>query len=135
MLKKMITAFLVTTVVIFTPIFLFVACSITSSESDVGTNSTKVTEEKKEDFVIEGEIETTSEYDSPAFKGLIKNNTNREMEYVQIEITLYDAENNQIGSALDNTSNLKAGSGWKFTAISLDNAKEFDHYEYEITGW
>ena len=132
MLKKIITAFLVTTVVILTPIFLFVACSISSSEGNSNTNSI---EEKKEKFVVEGEIEETSEYDSPTFKGLIRNNTNKEMEYVQIEITLYDAENNQIGSALDNTNNLKAGGGWKFTAISLDNAKEFDHYEYEITGW
>lgn len=49
--------------------------------------------------------------------GTIKNNTNKQYRYVQVDINLYDDAGNQIGATMDNTSNLEPGGTWKFKAI------------------
>lgn len=59
--------------------------------------------------------------------GKIKNNTDKEYSYVQVEISLYDGEGNQVGSTLDNVNNLAAGGTWKFKAIIIeDSATKFE---------
>ncbi|MFF2093930.1 FxLYD domain-containing protein [Paenibacillus sp. NPDC058174] len=66
--------------------------------------------------------------------GTVKNNTKKEYSYVQIQINLYDADGNQVGSALDNTNNLEAGGTWKFKAIALGD--DIDSYKIkDVTGW
>ncbi len=57
-----------------------------------------------------------SPYGGDAVCGTVVNNTNRTMSYAQVEINLYDTDNNQIGSALANINNLASGSKWKFKA-------------------
>lgn len=106
----------------------------TSGES--GTGESKQEEKKVEDLTLEGEMETSVEYDMPKFNGTIKNNTDHDMEYVEINIILYDKDDAQIGTALANTNNLKAGGSWKFEAVGIDpNCAEYDHYEYELSGF
>lgn len=65
--------------------------------------------------------------------GTVKNNTNKEYTYVQIEVNLYDESGNLISSTLDNINNLEANGTWKFKAMALD---EFATYKIkEVTGW
>lgn len=89
--------------------------------------------ETKEDFTLEGE--TTGYYDGFAFyiEGSIKNNTDQDKSYVQVTFILYDAEGNQIGSAMDNINNLKAGGTWKFKAMGMEDAASYELAE--ITGF
>ena len=49
--------------------------------------------------------------------GTLTNNTDKEKSYIQIEYVLYDADGNQVGTALANTNHLKAGGSWKFEAL------------------
>lgn len=66
--------------------------------------------------------------------GTIKNNTNRQYKYVQVEINLYDSSDAQVGSTLANTNNLEPGGKWKFKAAILeDNTARFKIKD--ITGW
>ena len=131
---------LIFVVVAFLGLALLGACSGDSTE-DTGSGSATEqkqeanNEQKKSKLTVEGDIETTIEYDTPKLSGIVKNNTDSEMGYVEIQFTLYDENDVQIGTALDNTNNLKAGGSWKFEAISLDNISEFDHYEYEVSGF
>lgn len=78
--------------------------------------------EQKEDFTLEGE--TQGAYDeygmSYSITGSIKNNTDHDASYVQVTFNLYDAQGNQIGTALDNINNLEAGGIWKFEALGLE---------------
>ena len=66
--------------------------------------------------------------------GTIKNNSGMEKGYIEVTFTLYDADGNNIGTALANTNNLKDGGTWKFEAIVLeDNVASFELNE--ITGY
>ena len=113
------------------------ACSSSSDDgdSDADTTENEVQEavETKEDFTLEGE--TTGYYDGFAFyiEGTIKNNTDQDKSYVQVTFILYDAEGNQIGSAMDNINNLKAGGTWKFKAMGMEEAASYELGE--ITGF
>ena len=58
--------------------------------------------------------------------GTVKNNSNKQYRYVQVEINLYDKSGAQVGSTMSNVNNLEAHGTWKFKAIILeDNAKKF----------
>ena len=66
--------------------------------------------------------------------GIVKNNTDKDYEYVQISFTLYDVDGNVVDTAFTNVNNLKAGSTWKFEAMLFEEnvaSWELD----EITGW
>ena len=130
MFKKKLATLLIAATVAITP-FALTGCG-SSGESGEGT---KQEEKKTEDLTLVGEIEESVEYESPTFRGEIKNNTDRKFSYVEINIILYDKDNAQVGTAWTNTSSLKAGGTWKFEAASFDaNAADYDHYEYEIMG-
>lgn len=65
--------------------------------------------------------------------GTIKNNTNKNYTYVQVEINLYDAQGNLINSTLDNINNLEPNGTWKFKAMTTN---EFTTYKIkDVTGW
>lgn len=61
--------------------------------------------------------------------GTLTNNTDDEMGYIQVEYNLYDADGAQVGTALANTSNLKAGGTWKFEALGTASPDEVASYE------
>lgn len=71
------------------------------------------------DFSLQGEVTVTSDSFSTYYEGIIVNNRNRDYAYVQVTFTLYDADGNQLGTALDNINDLKANGTWKFKAAAL----------------
>lgn len=95
--------------------------------------------EGTEDLSIVGEVEFIREKYSTYFTGIVKNNTDDDMRYAQIEFSLYDKDGNLLGSAWDNISNLKAGGTWKFKAssyLSSELEKTIDTWELvEIEGY
>jgi hypothetical protein len=67
--------------------------------------------------------------------GKIRNNSNKDYGYVQVQINLYDAEGTLVDSTLDNVNNLRAGETWAFEAIIISPEK-VDSYRIEaITGF
>lgn len=106
------------------------------SSSKTDDKQTVAKEEKKEDFTIEGK--TKGAYDSLKMgyyiEGTIKNNTDKEKSYVQVTFNLFDKDGNQLGTALANINDLKAGGTWKFKAMGME--KDIAKYELsEITGY
>lgn len=61
--------------------------------------------------------------------GTFTNLTNKQITYVQVTYTLYDADGAQIGTALANTNNLDANGTWKFEAVSTVQPSEVDSYK------
>ncbi|MBR2869846.1 MAG: FxLYD domain-containing protein [Clostridia bacterium] len=57
---------------------------------------------------------------SAEIRGVIKNTSSNDYDYVEIEYTVYDQKGNNIGTALANVNNLGAGETWSFTATLLD---------------
>ncbi len=107
------------------------------SESSSADDSaaTEQTAEEQEPYTISEEAEDRSDY---YFKitGILTNNSDSDKDYIQVEYVLYDADGNQIGTALANTNNLKAGGTWKYEATSFKTPEEVASWERaEVTGF
>ena len=104
--------------------------SSTNTTSNTGENrSVTATQEK---FTVVDHSTSNDGYWTYVV-GTIKNNTNKNYSYVQVEINLYDAEGNLVGSTLDNINNLEANGTWKFKAMATS---EFSTYKVkDVTGW
>ena len=91
-------------------------------------------EEYEEDFIfVEGPEVIFGEFRNDIV-GVVKNNTDKEYDYLQISFTLYDAQGNVIDTAFANVNNIKPGGTWKFEAMFFEEnvaSWELD----EITGW
>lgn len=62
--------------------------------------------------------------------GTVRNNRDKDYSYTQITFNLYDAEGNQIGTAVDNINNFKAGGTWKFKAMALESVDAIAHMNW-----
>lgn len=110
----------------------------TKSEGGSLTGSVEEEPENKNvfgDFELVGKPEASrDEFDYLTIKGSIKNISDDDAEYCQVEFYVYDKDGNALDNAVDNIGGIKAGKTWKFEAMSLD--EEAESWEIkEITGW
>lgn len=106
-----------------------------SSDSSATEQAEQDTEEQEPYTIAEEAEDRSNQYD---FKitGVLTNNTDAEKSYISVEYVLYDADGNQIGTALANTNNLKAGGTWKYEATSFKTPEEVASWERaEVTGF
>ena len=104
-----------------------------NESSNVSTNNSVQNNNAKQEKFTVIEHSTSNDGYWTYIVGTIKNNTNKNYSYVQIEINLYDAEGNLVNSTLDNINNLEANGTWKFKAITTD---DFSTYKIkDVTGW
>lgn len=85
--------------------------------------------EPQEPYTIADEAEDTSNQFTYKITGTLTNNTDKEKSYIQIEYVLYDADGNQVGTALANTNHLKAGGSWKFEALGTVSPDQVASWE------
>ena len=104
----------------------------TTTEMETETKIENNSPEAKYEFVEEPKM-VKKDYGT-YIVGTIKNNSGMEKGYMEVTFTLYDTNGNNIGTALDNTNNLKDGGTWKFEAMVLeDDVASFELNE--ITGY
>ncbi len=109
-----------------------------SSKSDSSSSSTEQAAEKvKQDpYTISDETEDRSNPYGFKITGALTNNTDSKKTYIQVTYVLYDAEGNQVGTALANTNSLKAGGTWKYEAVGTASPDEVASWERdEISGF
>lgn len=136
----------------FTPLLLALALTACGGET---TTTEKPADTSAETQVEETETaeETTKEQSSepyeitdlaidesgytPAVTGILKNTSGKEINYVQIEFAVKDADGNKIGNALANMNNLADGDTWKFNAqsFSTEEGQVIDLEDYEVSGF
>ena len=103
-----------------------------ASDSAKPAEATQQAEEQKEPqepYAIADEAEDTSNQFAYKITGTLTNNTDKEKSYIQIEYVLYDADGNQVGTALANTNHLKAGGSWKFEALGTVSPDQVASWE------
>lgn len=109
------------------------------SSTSAGAAKTEQTEEKKseqEPYTISDETLDTSNPYGVKITGTLVNNTDEDKSYLQIEYNLYDADGAQIGTALANINNLKAGGTWKFEAASMEKPEDVANWErVDVSGF
>ena len=110
-----------------------------NSSTGSGVAKTEQTEEKKQEqepYTISDETLDTSNPYSVKITGTLVNNTDEDKSYLQIEYNLYDADGAQIGTALANINNLKAGGTWKFEAASMEKPEDVANWErVDVSGF
>ena len=93
-------------------------------------------EPKPEPYTVSDEALDGSNPYYAYITGTLTNNTEDEKSYIQVSYNLYDADGAQIGTALANTNNLKAGGTWKFEAIStVEPAKVATWERADVSGF
>lgn len=84
---------------------------------------------------IEG---TEGEYDSFGssihITGQVKNNSDKVLDYAQITFSLYDANGNVVGTAMDNIVNLGGGEIWSFDALGITSGEAESYKMTELSG-
>ncbi len=121
-------------VIIIIAVIATLGCRVQTDHEPSQTGTT----EKKENLVLEdGYSGSLDEYGALYYiEGYVKNNSDKDYEYVQIEFTAYDSEGNTLGSCYDNTSSLEADGRWKFKASCVDETDKIASYKLkEITGY
>lgn len=113
-----------------------VSVESTEAEPEATEEEAAKKEEPQEKYTVtDEELDTSNPY-SAVIRGILTNNTDRDYSYLQVEYILYDADGNQIGSALANVNNLKAGGSWKFEAATLKSPDEIAAFELaDVTGF
>ena len=102
-----------------------------SSSDSAKTEQTQAESKPKaqDPYTISDETPDTSNQFAYKITGTLTNNTDQKKSYIQVEYTLYDADGNQIGTALANTNNLKAGGTWKFEATGTVSPDKVANWE------
>lgn len=111
---------------------------IDNNNSNITEQEENTTVQKKEKFTYEITSQYADDYGFAYYiEGVVKNNKDKDYSYVQIEFVCYDAEGNNLGTAIDNTNNLLGNQTWKFKAMAMFSGTEsVDHCEYhDISGW
>ena len=114
--------------------------------TNVGTTTTaeetkeEPVEEKKDYELTEVKVTEPDMAGSVSVTGILKNNTDKDKGYVQIEFPVYDENGNKLGTAFDNINDLKAGGTWNFKATSLESMThegkvEIKTDEVDVTGF
>lgn len=111
-----------------------------SSETSQEEASEETKQEDKQEEKVAYEITDLKVDESgftPKATGILKNNTDSDKSYIQIEFAVKDADGNKLGTAIANISDLKAGDTWKFEAMSFstDEGQIIDLDDYEVTGF
>ncbi len=110
------------------------AVSSGSSSSDAGSSDAAGTDEQPYTVTDEA-LDSSNEY-AASITGTLTNNSDQDKSYIQVEYRLYDASGAQIGTALANTNNLKAGGSWKFEALCTQAPSEIASWELaEVSGF
>ena len=96
----------------------------------------------EDSFELVGEISGNVEYVSYLgysceLSGILKNKSNYSYSYVSIEFSVYDADGNNLGTALANVNNIGPGETWRFTATLLNypSTKPTSYKLSNITAW
>lgn len=91
--------------------------------------------EPADKYSIDGE-ELTGDAYSCKISGVYTNKAGKDLSYVQVSYNLFDADGNQIGTALANTNNLADSGTWKFEAFGSAAVDEVASYKIgDVTGF
>lgn len=81
-----------------------------------GAPTTAASKPTPEPLEVVGSITFINAESGSRIAGTVKNNSQKQYRYVQVQFNLYDKSGAQVGSSLANVNNLEPGGSWKFEA-------------------
>ena len=107
-------------------------------EADDAQGDDEASKEKApvDDYEFIGDLTTEGDQFAVYIIGTVKNNKGHDLSYAQITFNLYDADGNQLGTALANINNWEKDGTWKFKAMGMNTDNQVKSYKLaEITGF
>ena len=74
------------------------------------------------ELVVDSYVIDSTTYYNVYVQGTAKNISNKNYSYASVEFSDYDADNNNLGTALANINNLASGDTWQFNAMLINTA-------------
>lgn len=135
--NKGIKVFLIIGFIIFASIYGVKATLVDEKEknANIPQENSVVATTKKADLELVGESNAEVTPYMVTISGSVKNNTSKTYRYVQVVVNIYDKDDNLLGTALDNVTNLEAGGTWKFKAIGSNPGGASRYKITDITGY
>lgn len=74
---------------------------------------------------------------SATITGVAKNTSNKNYSYASVEFSVYDANGNNLGTAIANINNLSSGDTWRFAAnlFSFPSSRPTSYKLVDIIAW
>lgn len=82
-------------------------------------------------------IEEDEFFEEVYVEGIVENNTGERLDYVEINVRVYDEDGNQLESYFTNTTDLDDGGTWAFEVMIFEDADDVDSYDIAVedTAW
>ena len=126
-------------IVVLIIIGIALVSSIAGGQSSSSDNPAGTTNNTEKISLLDGYTGSVESEYSYEITGTLKNNTDKDYSYVQIEFYVYDSAGNMLDTCLGNNSGLEANGTWKFTASCFfsngDSNKVATYKLKEITQW
>lgn len=95
---------------------------------------------QKKSLELVGDVSMTSSggygYYTYYIEGILKNVSEKRLDYAQVSFVIYDTAGNNIGSAYDNINYIDANGTWKFKAVYLGQEQNIRYNPVpEISSW
>lgn len=118
-------------IVIIVILVIAIIAGLGGSSNDTENEQTGTTSEKQDDVVLEdGHTGRLDDYGTFYYiEGYIKNNSDKDYSYIEVDFTTYDSEGNTLGTCMDNNTSLEANGRWKFSAICTDDVENIASYK------
>lgn len=65
-------------------------------------------------------------------EGIVENNSGERLNYVEVTVRIYDENDAQLESYIDNTTDLDDGRSWAFEVMILEDPDDIDSYDIAV---
>lgn len=106
-------------------------------DGEEDADADEVLEDEDQESAVEGleilEHDLVEDDFSVQVEGVVANNTGDELDYVEVGVVLYNADDQRIGDSFTNTTDLPDGQEWVFEVLLTEDAEDIDHYTIAVT--
>lgn len=127
-------------------VLLLIVCGIVTVGLPLGAfflldkiDDVKIEEKSGKTIINDGDLEAVitdgyyvEEDKSYYVEGILKNNTNKDYEYIQLTFYVYDSENNILGEVVCNLQILEGNGSWRFKAEYCEPRRASEVANYKI---
>ena len=107
---------------------IFASCNTGAKKESTGTSTV---EPKKPKIEVVSHSLKKDEFSTTVY-AVVKNNTNKKAEYIDVQSFFYDEQGNTVGSGLGNALELEAGASKTIEIFCVDDVSTATQYKVEL---
>ncbi|THE66573.1 hypothetical protein D8Y22_00085 [Salinadaptatus halalkaliphilus] len=84
--------------------------------------------------IVDHEFVLEDGFNGPTVQGTVENTGDDRIQFVELRVRLYDADDAQLGRYLDTTGDLEGSDEWSFEVILLESPADIASYDVTVLG-